>query len=117
MLDGQAFNPFALFDDGCGPAKVGVGWCHVVEALVVAPMVVLLDEGVVLGLKVSGAGSSFPAGCGSLRVWCQRLILPWVCLGRHRSAPGQSAPDKASYRRQRGFLEADFPERGASFHA
>ena len=39
MLDGLAFDPFALFDDGCGPAEVGVGGCHVVEALVVAPVV------------------------------------------------------------------------------
>ncbi len=39
MLDGLAFDPFALFDDGLGPAEVGVGRCDVVEALVVAPMV------------------------------------------------------------------------------
>jgi hypothetical protein len=35
MLDSLAFDPFALFDDGFGPAKIGVGWCHVVEALVI----------------------------------------------------------------------------------
>jgi hypothetical protein len=45
MLDSLAFDPFALFDDGFGPAKVGVGWCHVVEALVIAPVVVMPDEG------------------------------------------------------------------------
>jgi hypothetical protein len=36
MLDGLAFDPFALFDDGCGPAEVSVGWCEVIQALVVA---------------------------------------------------------------------------------
>jgi len=54
MLDGQAFDPFALFDDGCGPAEVGVGWCDVIQALVVAPVVVILNEGGDLGLKITG---------------------------------------------------------------
>ena len=41
IFDGLSFDPFALFDDGFGPARVGVGWCHVVEALVIAPVVIL----------------------------------------------------------------------------
>ena len=60
MLDGLAFDPFALFDDGC--AEVGVGWRHVVEALVVALVIVMLDEGADPGLR--RAGSSVRAGCG-----------------------------------------------------
>jgi hypothetical protein len=54
MLNSQAINPFALFDYGFGPAEVGVCWRHVVETLVVAPVVVMLDEGADLGLKVAG---------------------------------------------------------------
>ena len=54
MLDSLAFDPFALFDDGFGPAKIGVGWCHVVEALVITPVVVMLDEGTDLSLQVAG---------------------------------------------------------------
>ena len=42
MLDSLAFDPFALFDDGFGPAEVGVGGRYVVEALVIAPVVVML---------------------------------------------------------------------------
>ena len=42
MFDSLAFDPFALFDDGFSPAEVGVGWRHVVEALVIAPVVVML---------------------------------------------------------------------------
>ena len=39
MLDSLAFDPFALFDDACGPAEVGIGWRYVVETLVIAPVV------------------------------------------------------------------------------
>jgi hypothetical protein len=31
MLDGQAFDPFALFDDAPDPAEVGVGRRHIVH--------------------------------------------------------------------------------------
>ena len=54
VVDGLPFHPFALFDDGCGPAEAGVGGCDVVEALMIAPMVVMLDEGGDLGLKIAG---------------------------------------------------------------
>ena len=54
MFDGLSFDPFALFDDGLGPAEVGVGRRHVIQALVVAAMVVMLDERRDLGLKVAG---------------------------------------------------------------
>ena len=53
MLDSLAFDPFALFDDGCSPAEVGVGWRYVVEALVIAPVVVMLNEGSDMGLQVA----------------------------------------------------------------
>ena len=54
MLDGLAFDPFALFDDGCGPAEVGVGWRHVVEALMIALVIVMLDEGADLASRSPG---------------------------------------------------------------
>ena len=54
MLDSLSFDPFPPFYDGAGPAEVGVGGRHVVQALVVALVVVVLDEGLDLGLEVSG---------------------------------------------------------------
>ena len=54
MLDGLPFDPFALLDDGLGPAEVGVGGRHVVQALVVAPVIVVLDERRDLAFEVSG---------------------------------------------------------------
>ena len=65
MFDGLSLDPFALFDDGIGPAEVGVGRGDVVEALVVAPMIVVLDEGLDLGVRGRRAGSSFRGECGS----------------------------------------------------
>ena len=54
MLDGLSLDPLALFDDGCGPSEVGVGRGDVVEALVVAAMVVVLDEGLDLAFEIAG---------------------------------------------------------------
>ena len=54
MFDGLSLDPLALFDDGCGPAEVGIGRGNVVEALVVAAMVVVLDEGLDLAFEIAG---------------------------------------------------------------
>jgi len=54
MFDGLSFDPFTLFDDGCGPAEVGGGGSHVVPALVVALVVIVLDERLDLGLEPAG---------------------------------------------------------------
>src|SRR3546814_12428344 len=54
MFDGLPFDPFALFDDGIGPAEVGVGGRHVVQALVVTSVVIMLVERFDLGLTVAG---------------------------------------------------------------
>lgn len=54
MFDGLSLDTFALFDDGRCPAEVGVRRHHVVQALVVTLVIVLLDEGLNLGLEVAG---------------------------------------------------------------
>ncbi len=53
MFDGLSLDPFALFDVGLRPAEVGIGGCHIVQALVVALVIVMLDERFDLGLKVT----------------------------------------------------------------
>ena len=55
MFDGLAFDCFTLFDDGLGPAEAGIGGRHIVQALVVAAMVVVLDERFDLGLDAANA--------------------------------------------------------------
>ena len=52
-LDCVSFDPFSSFDDGGGSTEVGIGRCDVVEALMVALVVVVLDERLDLGLKVT----------------------------------------------------------------
>ncbi len=54
MFDGLSLDPFTLFDDGWCPAEVGVGGRHIVQALVVALVVVVLDEGLDLRFEITG---------------------------------------------------------------
>ena len=54
MFDGLSLDPFALLDDGGGPAEVGVGGRHVAQRSVVPLVVVVLDERLDLGLEVAG---------------------------------------------------------------
>ena len=54
VLDGQFFDPISPFDDGGIAAEVGVGGRDVAEALVVAVVVIMVDESADLAFKVSG---------------------------------------------------------------
>ena len=54
MFDGLSLDPFSLFDDGAGPAEVGVSGRYVLQALVVTSVVIVLDERLDLDLKVAG---------------------------------------------------------------
>ena len=64
VLGGQFFDPFSLFDDGGVASKVGVGWSYVADALVVALVVVVIDEGADLFSR-SPVDNNFQAGSGS----------------------------------------------------
>ena len=77
MFDGDAFDAGALGEDSFIPAEVGVCWCHIAQAFVVAVMIIVLDERLDLGFEISGQEVVFLADA-VLRVWCQRSILPWV---------------------------------------
>ena len=54
IFDGLSFDPFALFDDGLRSAEVGVCGRHVGQALVVALVVVVFDEGLDLAFEIAG---------------------------------------------------------------
>ena len=77
MFDGLSLDPFSSFDDGAGPAEVGVGGCHIVEALVIAAMVVVLDERLDLALQVTRQEVVFEQDA-VLEGLMPALILPWV---------------------------------------
>jgi hypothetical protein len=44
MFDGLSLDPFPPFDDGAGPAEVGVGGRHVIQALEIALVVTSLNR-------------------------------------------------------------------------
>ena len=54
MFNGPSLDPFTLFYDGLGPAKVSVGRSHIAQALVVALVIVVLDERFDLAFEVTG---------------------------------------------------------------
>ena len=53
LQDGLSFDPLSLEENGLGPSEVDVRRGQVADALVIAVMVVVLDEGVDLGLEVA----------------------------------------------------------------
>ena len=53
IFDGLSFDPLALLDDGLCPAEVGVSRRDVVQALVIALMVVVLDERFDLSFEIA----------------------------------------------------------------
>ena len=54
MFECLSLDPFSSLDDCWCPAEVGIGGCDVVEALVVALVVVMLDEGLDLLFEIAG---------------------------------------------------------------
>jgi len=49
-----SFDPFPLLQNGFVTSEVDVGGCDVIQALVVALMVVVIDEGFNLSFKIAG---------------------------------------------------------------
>ena len=54
LFDGFAFDPFSLFDDGFCSAEVGICRCDVFQALVIALVIVVLDERFDLCFQIAG---------------------------------------------------------------
>src|SRR5712671_1886810 len=52
ISDCVSFDPFSFQQDGLGASKVDVSRCEITQALVIAAMVVVIDECVDLGLEV-----------------------------------------------------------------
>ena len=54
LFDGFVFDPFSLFDDGFCSAEVDICRCDVFQALVIALVIVVLEERLDLGFQNSG---------------------------------------------------------------
>ena len=56
LFDGVAFDPFPFQYDGLASTEVDIGWRQVLQAFVVAAVIVVLDEADDPGLEVTGGG-------------------------------------------------------------
>src|SRR6476469_6333898 len=54
VLDGLAFDPFSFQQDGLTAPEVDVGRGEIVDALVIAPVVVVRDECIDLSFEIAG---------------------------------------------------------------
>ena len=52
-FDGLPFDPFSFFQNGLAASEVDIGRGEVLQALVIAPMVVMIDEGLDLPAKIA----------------------------------------------------------------
>src|SRR6476661_8367012 len=53
QFDGLSLDPLSLQQNGLAASEVDVGGREIVEALVIAPMIVVLDEGCDLGFEIA----------------------------------------------------------------
>lgn len=63
LFECLSLDPFSSMDDGCCSAEVGVGGRHIVEALVVALVVTMLEERLDLLFEVAGQELGGTAAC------------------------------------------------------
>ena len=52
-FDGVSFDPFSLQQDGLAASEVGVGRCQVLQAFMVAPVIVVIDEAIDVRFEVA----------------------------------------------------------------
>ena len=54
VLNGLSFDPFSFQQNGVAASEVDIGRCQIADGLVVTLVVVVIDEGVDLSLKIAG---------------------------------------------------------------
>ena len=89
-FDGLSFDPFALFQNGLAAAEVVIGRGEVLQALVVAPVVVMIDKGIDLSPEIAREEVVFqqdavlqglvPALNLPLSLWVIRGASDMICL-------------------------------------
>jgi hypothetical protein len=85
IFDCPAFDPFAFEEDGLAAPEVDVSRSEIVEALVIAVMVVVLDEGGDLELEIAGQVVVFKQDAILER------LMPALDLSHLLSNPSRSA--------------------------
>ncbi len=54
IFDSQFLDLLSPFNDGGSSPEVGVGWCDIVDALMVTLVVIVIDEGADLVFEITG---------------------------------------------------------------
>jgi hypothetical protein len=85
-FDGLSLDPFALLDNGRGPAEVGIGGRQVAQDFVVTSVIVVFSEGLDLGLKIARQEVVFQQdvvlhGLVPAHDLALRLGMEWTCNG------------------------------------
>ena len=75
--NGLSFDPFSFGQNGWPASEIDVGRGEIIDALVIARVIVVVDKGGDLGLKIAGQ-EIVSNKMRFFSVWCQRSILPWV---------------------------------------
>ena len=53
-FEGLSFDPFSLFQNDFVTTEVDIGWRDIVQALVIALVIVVIDEGFDLSFEIAG---------------------------------------------------------------
>jgi hypothetical protein len=85
-FDGLSLDPFALLDNGRGPAELGIGGRQVAQDFVVTSVIIVFSEGLDLGLKIAGQEVVFQQdvvlhGLVPAHDLTLRLGMEWTCNG------------------------------------
>jgi len=73
IFNGLSLDPFTLFEDYRGSSEVGIGGGHIVQALVVAPVIVMLDKRPDLAFEVTGQARGVDVTYETIRCWTIRF--------------------------------------------
>ncbi len=84
VLDGCSFDRFAPFQDGGPASEIDAGWGQIANALVVATLVVVVDEGAALALESPAQARSYDA-----EILFRRILLAYPAAVRP-SAPART---------------------------
>src|SRR3982075_1177304 len=114
ISNGLSLDPFSFSQNGWAASEVNVGRGEIVDALVVAAVVVVVDKGRDLGFEVAGQEVVFqqdavfeslvPALDLALRHWMIRRTAQVLDLARRSPLPRRRSPPR---RRNRGSAPRD----------
>ena len=80
VFDGVASNPFAFQQDSLASAKVDGGRCQVLQAFVIAAVIVVIDEVRDLGFEIAGQVIVLKQNAILEGLWSEprKLLQDWV---------------------------------------